>query len=149
MAGDSFVRFPKFLKCSLCVRDPPCSTYFRGQCWCNLQDFEGILQTTFLKKSELIVLRPYIFALYRLTRARQKPGTGETPYSSRFIPRGLLGARTIDSPIHHWAFIYFSSSSAHWNTPPARFEPMTFRSCAQRSTMLPPAGDLRRVKTLS
>ena len=35
---------------------------------------------------------------------------GKLPYSSRFIPRGLLGARTIDhvdSPIYHWAFIIF------------------------------------------
>ena len=53
------------------------------------------------------VLCPYIFALYRLTRARQKPGRGNPPYSFRFIPRGLLGARNIDSAIHHWAFIIF------------------------------------------
>ena len=37
----------------------------------------------------------------------RNPRRGNLPYSSRFIPRGLLGARTIDSPLHHWDFIIF------------------------------------------
>ena len=36
----------------------------------------------------LDVLRPYIFALYRLTRGRQKPGTGETPLFFSIHPKG-------------------------------------------------------------
>ena len=46
------------------------------------------------------------------------------PYSLRLLPRGLLGARTVDSPIHHWAF-NFKSGLAPWHTAPTRFEPTT------------------------
>jgi hypothetical protein len=43
---------------------------------------------------------------------RQKPGIGIIPYSSRNIPKGISGARTIGSPIHLPAFD--KPDGIHW-----------------------------------
>jgi hypothetical protein len=47
-----------------------------------------------------------------ISATRQKPGIGITPYSSRNIQRGLLGARTRVSPIHLPAFD--KPNGIHW-----------------------------------
>jgi hypothetical protein len=47
-----------------------------------------------------------------ISATRQKPGTRITPYSSRNIPRGLLDARTIGSPILLPAFD--KPDGIHW-----------------------------------
>ena len=66
-----------------------------------------------------------------ISATRQKPGIGITPYSSQNIPRGVLGARTIDSPIHLPAFD--KPDGIHWyvanhpETVPG-VEPATLRS---------------------
>ena len=90
----------------------------------------------------LNVLRPYIFALCRLTRARQKPGIWETPLLFSIHPKGYFRCQDHRQSHMPLGLYYFSPSSAHWNTPPARSKPMTFSSWARHSTVLPPAGDL-------
>jgi hypothetical protein len=47
-----------------------------------------------------------------ISAIRQKPGIWRTPYSSQNIQRGLLGARTIVSPIHLPAFD--KPDGIHW-----------------------------------
>jgi hypothetical protein len=58
-----------------------------------------------------------------ISSTRQKPRIGITPNSSRNIPRGLLGAKAIDSPIHlpafdkpdriHWYISHFGGNSCN------------------------------------
>ena len=46
-------------------------------------------------------------ALFRLTRARQKPGKGETPLLFSIHPKLSFRCQDHRHPIHHWAFIIF------------------------------------------
>ena len=63
---------------------------------------------------------------------------GETPL--RFIPKGYSRCVNHRQPHTPLGLYYFSSILAHWNTPPARFEPTTFWSWALHSTRLPLGG---------
>ena len=67
---------------------------------------------------------------------------GETPLLLSIHPKGSHRCQDHGQPHTPLGLYYFSSSSAHWNTPPAKFEPTTFLSGDRYYTMLPPVGDL-------
>ena len=58
-------------------------------------------------------------------------------YSCWFIPRGLLDTRTIDSPIHHWAFPFYIQFSSLAYSP----RKVQIHYLPIMSLVLPPLGD--------
>ena len=80
----------------------------------------------------IIALWPYVFALYGLTRARQKPGVGKTPLLFSIYPKGSFSCqdhRQLHTPL---GLYYFSSSSANWNPQPSDHEPGALPCCQRR-----------------